>query len=55
MLTLLMGTHFLWPDDAPLARYDFLVIAAVALQVFLLATGLERPREAVVVPPGVTT
>ncbi|WP_375268905.1 DUF817 domain-containing protein [Phenylobacterium sp.] len=49
MLALLVGTHFLWPDDAPLARYDFLVIAAVALQVFLLATRLERPREAVVI------
>lgn len=49
MLALLIGTHFFWPDDAPLARYDFLVIAAVALQVFLLATGLERPREAVVI------
>ena len=49
MLALLVGTHFLWPDDAPLARYDFLVIAAVALQVFLLVTRLERPREAVVI------
>lgn len=49
MLALLVGTHLLWPEDAALARYDFLVIAAVALQVFLLATGLERPREALVI------
>ncbi|MEH6676311.1 DUF817 domain-containing protein [Phenylobacterium sp.] len=49
MLALLVGTHLLWPDNAALARYDFLVIAAIALQVFLLATGLERPREALVI------
>ncbi|MDP1617204.1 DUF817 domain-containing protein [Phenylobacterium sp.] len=49
MLALLVGTHLLWPDEAPLARYDFLVIAAIALQIFLLATGLERPREALVI------
>jgi len=49
MLALLVGTHLLWPEDAALARYDFLVIAAIALQVFLLATGLERPREALVI------
>ncbi len=49
MLALLVGTHLLWPEDGALARYDFLVIAAIALQVFLLATGLERPREALVI------
>ena len=49
MLTLLVGTHLLWPANAPIARYDFLVVAAVALQILLLATGLERPREALVI------
>jgi uncharacterized membrane protein YoaT (DUF817 family) len=49
MLALLVGTHFLWPHDAPLARYDFLVIAAVALQVSLVATKLERWEEVVVI------
>ena len=49
MLTLLVGTHLLWPANAPIARYDFLVVAAVALQFLLLATGLERPREALVI------
>jgi len=49
MLVLLVGTHFLWPADAPLARYDFLVIAALALQVVLLATRLERWEEALVI------
>lgn len=49
MLVLLVGTHLLWPDDAPLARYDFLVIASVAIQAALLATKLERWDEAIVI------
>ncbi|HVY85179.1 MAG TPA: DUF817 domain-containing protein [Caulobacterales bacterium] len=49
MLVLLVGTHFLWPAHAPLARYDFLVIAALLVQVLLLATKLERWDEAVVI------
>lgn len=49
MVALLIGSHFWWPADGALARYDFLVIAAVALQVLLLATKLERWDEAVVI------
>jgi len=49
MLALLVGTHLLWPEDAPMARYDFLVIASVAIQGFLLATKLERWDEAAVI------
>lgn len=49
MLALLVGTSLWWPETAPIARYDFLVVAAVALQIFLLASGLERPREALVI------
>src|SRR5688572_32411321 len=49
MLALLLGTHLFWPDDAPLARYDFLVLASVAIQGVLLATKLERWDEAVVI------
>lgn len=49
MLFLLLATHLLWPEAAPIARYDFLVAAALALQVFLLATRLERPEEAAVI------
>jgi uncharacterized membrane protein YoaT (DUF817 family) len=49
MLALILGTHLFWPDQAPIARYDFLVLAALALQVFLLATKLERWEEAVVI------
>ena len=46
MVGLLILTHFAWPAHAPLARYDFLVGAAAALQVALLATRLERWDEA---------
>jgi len=49
MIVLLVGTHLLWPDDAPVARYDFLVIAAIAIQGMLLATKLERWEEALVI------
>ncbi|MFN7056733.1 DUF817 domain-containing protein [Hyphomonas sp.] len=46
MLALLLATHFLYPEGAPLARYDFLVLAALALQAMLLMTGLETWEEA---------
>jgi uncharacterized membrane protein YoaT (DUF817 family) len=54
MLALIVGTHLVWPvlwghGDAPLARYDFLVIASVAIQIALLALKLERWDEAVVI------
>jgi uncharacterized membrane protein YoaT (DUF817 family) len=49
MLALIVGTHFLWSPQAPIARYDALVIAAVALQALLLWTRLERWYEAGVV------
>ena len=49
MLGLLVGTHIIWPAHAWLARYDFLVIAAIALQIFMLATKLEYWDEALVI------
>lgn len=49
MLALILGTHWFWPAHAPIARYDFLVISAVAVQALLLATKLERWDEAVVI------
>lgn len=49
MLSLLLATHFLWPDGAPIARYDFLVLGALAIQAFMLLTGLERTDEALVI------
>jgi uncharacterized membrane protein YoaT (DUF817 family) len=49
MLALLILTGFFWPEHAPIARYDFLVIAAVLIQGLLLATRLERMEEALVI------
>jgi Uncharacterized integral membrane protein len=49
MLALLLGTRFWWPDGAPLARYDFLVLGALAIQALMLATRLERWDEALVI------
>ena len=49
MLALIVGTHLLWPPVAPLARYDFLVLASVAIQIALLALKLERWDEAAVI------
>lgn len=49
MLALIVGTAFLYPHNAPLARYDFLVVGAVAIQAFMLATRLERWDEALVI------
>lgn len=45
MLVLLVTARVLHPDDAPLARADALVLAAVAVQVAMLALRLESPRE----------
>ncbi|MBL8770016.1 MAG: DUF817 domain-containing protein [Phenylobacterium sp.] len=49
LLVLLVATRLWWPADAPLARYDLLVLCAVGLQVLLLASRLERPDEARVI------
>jgi uncharacterized membrane protein YoaT (DUF817 family) len=49
MLALLLGTHFYYPVDAPVARYDFLTLAAVAIQVGMLAFRLESWAEAKVI------
>lgn len=49
MLALILGTHLFGPEHAPIARYDFLVIASVSVQALLLATKLERWDEALVI------
>lgn len=49
MLSLLVMTHLFYPDGAVVSRYDFLVIAALALQAMLLLTGLESWEEARVI------
>lgn len=45
----IIATHYLYPANAALARYDFLVIYAVAIQALFLITRLERPSEALVI------
>lgn len=49
MVALMIGTHTWYPSSMPLARYDFLFIAAVAVQITLLATKLETFDEAKVI------
>jgi uncharacterized membrane protein YoaT (DUF817 family) len=49
MLALPIGTHLLYPRGAALARYDFLVLAAVAIQAAMLAFRLETWEEAKVI------
>ncbi|ATI79228.1 DUF817 domain-containing protein [Sphingobium yanoikuyae] len=49
MLALLLATHLFYPADAPLHRYDFLTLSAVAIQIAMLVLRLESPREALVI------
>lgn len=49
LLALLIGTHLFYPADAALARYDFLTLAALAIQVAMLALRLESWDEAKVI------
>jgi uncharacterized membrane protein YoaT (DUF817 family) len=49
MLLLLIVTHLWYPQNASLARYDMLVLAAVAIQVGMLAFRLESWEEARVI------
>lgn len=49
MLALLLGTHLFYPRDAGLARYDFLTICAVAIQIAMIGLRLESWREAKVI------
>jgi uncharacterized membrane protein YoaT (DUF817 family) len=49
MLTLLLATHYIYPAHAPLARYDFLTIAALTIQIAMLGLRLETWGEAKVI------
>lgn len=49
MLALLLATHLLYPAGSPLPRYDFLVLAALAIQGLLLAARMETIDEAKVI------
>lgn len=48
LLGVMIVTSFWYPIEG-LHRYDFIFLAAVAFQLFLLATKLETPREAMVI------
>ncbi len=49
MVALLLLTFAFYPADAWLARYDFLVLAGLGIQLALLALGLETREEARVI------
>ncbi|WP_158882991.1 DUF817 domain-containing protein [Rhodanobacter sp. L36] len=49
MVALLLATWRWYPAHAPLARYDFLTLAALAMQLMLLLTRLESLEEAKVI------
>ena len=49
MLGLLIATHLWYPKNMMLARYDFLVLAAVAIQIAMLGFRLETLEEAKVI------
>lgn len=49
ILSLILLTRFFWPPHAPIARYDLLFLAALALQLLLLLFRLETVREAKVI------
>ncbi|GEK78782.1 DUF817 domain-containing protein [Agrococcus baldri] len=45
LLACILAARLWWPDDAPIARNDALTIAAVVIQVAMLALRLETLRE----------
>lgn len=49
MLAVLLGSFLIYPADAPLARFDFITLAALAIQAAMLATRLETWEEARVI------
>ena len=49
ILSLLLLTKWFWPHHAWLARYDFLFLAALTVQIVLLLTRMESLREAKVI------
>jgi len=49
ILGLIMVSSWLWQDDWPIYRYDFLFIAVLVMQAWLLVTGRETWAEARVI------
>lgn len=49
LLGLMMASRLWWADDFFIARYDFLFVCAIAIQIGMLAFKLEKPSEARVI------
>ena len=49
MLALIIATKFLWPEGLAMTRYDFLFLAALSIQLGMLALKLETLAEAKVI------
>lgn len=49
MLALIIGTRLWWPEGVSLARYDFLFLAALVVQIAMLVCRLETSGEAKVI------
>ncbi|MGB6229767.1 MAG: DUF817 domain-containing protein [Litorimonas sp.] len=49
MLALLLVTFLFYPEDATLARYDFITLSAITIQIGMLALRLETWEEAKVI------
>jgi hypothetical protein len=49
MVALIVGTHLWYPRGASLSRYDFMFVAALAIQTAMLAFKLETWEEAKVI------
>lgn len=49
LLLAIIGTRAIWQADWPIARYDALVVFAVAVQIAMLVFRLETPQEARVI------
>ncbi len=48
-LGIVLLSALFWPKTISLARYDFLALAAVAIQIAMLVSKLEKPSEAIVI------
>jgi uncharacterized membrane protein YoaT (DUF817 family) len=49
MLAAVIATHYLWPQGSAFARYDFLFLFALGVQLAMLAFKLEKFEEAKVI------
>ena len=49
MVALVITTRFVWPVDAPITRYDFIFLSAVAIQIFLVRFNFESRREVMII------